>query len=107
MVAAKILFWFSLFIITYSYIGYGILLFFLTRIKLLFVQARVQSDSIGFFEPEVTLIVAAFNEEDCIEEKIRNTLLLDYPRQLIKFIIITDGSTDQTALIAGRYSEVQ
>jgi poly-beta-1,6-N-acetyl-D-glucosamine synthase len=107
MVAAKILFWFSLFIITYSYIGYGILLFFLTRIKLLFVQARVQSDSIGVFEPEVTLIVAAFNEEDCIEEKIRNTLLLDYPRQLIKFIIITDGSTDQTALIAGRYSEVQ
>jgi biofilm PGA synthesis N-glycosyltransferase PgaC len=106
MIAAKILFWFSLFIITYSYIGYGILLFFLTRIKQAFLRAPSSATS-EIFEPEVTLIVAAFNEEDCIEEKISNSLQLDYPRQLLKFIIISDGSTDRTPLIAGSHKEVQ
>jgi biofilm PGA synthesis N-glycosyltransferase PgaC len=106
MAAAKILFWFSFIIIVYSYIGYGILLFFLTRLKRLFKKRRAP-DAGGTFEPEVALIVAAFNEEDCIEEKIRNTLQLDYPPQLLKIIFITDGSTDNTASIAAGFPGIR
>jgi cellulose synthase/poly-beta-1,6-N-acetylglucosamine synthase-like glycosyltransferase len=104
--AAKILFWVCLFIIAYSYIGYGILLFLLTRIKGMF-RKRKGPDTVGSFEPEVTLIVAAFNEEDYIEEKIRNTFELDYPSHLLKIIFITDGSTDNTPVIAGGFLGIQ
>jgi biofilm PGA synthesis N-glycosyltransferase PgaC len=104
--AAKILFWVCLFIIAYSYIGYGILLFLLTRIKGM-LRKRKEPDAASAFEPEVTLIVAAFNEEDCIEEKIRNTFQLDYPSHLLKIIFITDGSTDNTPVIAGGFMGIQ
>jgi biofilm PGA synthesis N-glycosyltransferase PgaC len=106
MGALKILFWLSLSIIAYSYIGYGILLFFLTRIKWIF-KGRIRPQNPGAFEPEVTLIVAAFNEEDCIEEKIQNTFQLDYPSHLLKIIFITDGSSDNTPIIAGNYPRIQ
>jgi poly-beta-1,6-N-acetyl-D-glucosamine synthase len=102
----KILFWVCLSIIVYSYIGYGILLFLLIRIKRGFRRwdhLRVAEP----FEPEVTLLVAAFNEQDCIEEKIRNCLELDYPSHLLQIIIITDGSTDETPVLAGRFGGIQ
>ncbi|MGB3179992.1 MAG: glycosyltransferase family 2 protein [Cyclobacteriaceae bacterium] len=46
--------------------------------------------------PEVTLMVAAYNEEDFIDEKIQNSLALDYPEGKLKFMFVTDGSTDST-----------
>jgi cellulose synthase/poly-beta-1,6-N-acetylglucosamine synthase-like glycosyltransferase len=47
--------------------------------------------------PEVTFMVAAYNEERWIEDKIRNSLALDYPKNKIYFFFVTDGSTDSTA----------
>lgn len=47
--------------------------------------------------PSVTVLIAAYNEEDIIEEKIANTLAINYPKDKIQVIFITDGSTDQTA----------
>jgi biofilm PGA synthesis N-glycosyltransferase PgaC len=49
--------------------------------------------------PGVSFIVAAYNEEDCIATKIANCLELDYPRNRIEFLFISDGSTDRTEAI--------
>ncbi len=49
--------------------------------------------------PHVTVLVAAYNEADVIERKVRNTLALDYPRELLELVVVDDGSTDGTAEI--------
>lgn len=51
----------------------------------------------------VSLIIAAYNEEKIIEEKIKNCLTLDYPKQNLEIIIISDGSNDQTESIVKKY----
>lgn len=56
--------------------------------------------------PGVTLLIAAFNEADCIEEKIRNSLSLDYPAGKLQILVVTDGSTDATAEIVAGYSNI-
>lgn len=58
-------------------------------------------------EPEVTLLVAAYNEADFIRAKIENTLELDYPAEKLEIIFVTDGSTDGTPDIAREYPRVR
>lgn len=106
MLVIKIIFWFSLFIIFYSYVGYGILLFFLVKIKNIFIR-KTASAGLGNYEPEITLVVSAFNEEDFIQEKIENTFQLNYPENKLKIIFITDGSSDKTPEIISRYQRIQ
>ena len=55
--------------------------------------------------PEVTLLIAAYNEEEVIEERIRNALAMDYPRDRIEIVIGLDGCTDDTAAIVRRYDD--
>src|SRR6266480_5579660 len=47
--------------------------------------------------PSVTLIISAYNEEKVIGEKIENALSLDYPRELLEIVIVSDGSIDRTS----------
>ncbi len=54
--------------------------------------------------PTVTLLICAYNEADCIEEKILNSLQLDYPRESLRIVVASDGSDDSTNEIAGRYA---
>ncbi|MDR3714968.1 MAG: glycosyltransferase family 2 protein [Puia sp.] len=108
MVVLKILFWFSLAVVFYSYIGYGILLWVLVRLKnLLKKEGGGNPAGTMLFEPDTTLIVSAWNEEDFIEQKIENTLQLDYPGSKLKLIFITDGSSDNTADIVRRYPAIR
>ncbi len=100
-----IIFWISLFIIFYTYVGYGIVLYILVRIKRLFVKPVKLVD--GSFTPSLTLIVAAYNEASVIEEKIQNTLQLIYPNDKLHIIFVTDGSTDNTASIIANYQQIQ
>lgn len=102
MLALKIIFWILLFIIFYTYIGYGILLYFLVRIKRLFRKPK--SFQATDYEPEVTLFVAAYNEKDYVDEKVANSLSLDYPPEKIKQVWITDGSDDGTPEILRKYA---
>jgi biofilm PGA synthesis N-glycosyltransferase PgaC len=106
MTALKIIFWFSLFIIFYSYIGYGILLYVLVKIKKIFTRSKLKTQREDLFEPEISLIVSAYNEEDFIERKIKNTLELNYPANKLKIIFITDGSSDNTHLIIDQYKNI-
>jgi hypothetical protein len=74
----KILFFFSLFIVFYSYVGYGIVIYLLVTLKHLFSHRKEIHQPVPF-EPEITLIVAAYNEAGLIENKIVNSLNLKYP----------------------------
>ena len=96
MTTVYILFFLSFFILFYNYAGYGILLVLLTRIKKIFTTHPVPDPS---FEPAVSLVIAAYNEEHAIADKIANTLSLDYPADKLEIIFVTDGSTDNTPSI--------
>jgi cellulose synthase/poly-beta-1,6-N-acetylglucosamine synthase-like glycosyltransferase len=106
MIPIKILFWILVFIVFYSYLGYGILLFVIIRIKRL-IAGKTKSISEPLFEPEVTLFVAAYNEKDSVKAKVQNSKELDYPKEKMQQIWITDGSTDGTPEMLAIYPEIQ
>jgi biofilm PGA synthesis N-glycosyltransferase PgaC len=87
-------------IIAYAYIGYGILLSIVVKIRRVFVKRETLVNN---YEPSVSFIVAAYNEENYIDQKIKNCLSLNYPKDKIEFVFITDGSTDNTLNIVKKY----
>ncbi|MFN3404756.1 MAG: glycosyltransferase family 2 protein [Cytophagaceae bacterium] len=89
----EIFFWLAIFVIFYTYAGYGIVLYLMVRIKRFFNKSKELKDD---FEPEVTFVVPCYNEADIVEDKVKNTLSLDYPKDKFKVVFITDGSTDGT-----------
>jgi poly-beta-1,6-N-acetyl-D-glucosamine synthase len=95
----------SLVIVFYTYIGYAILIYTFLRIKRLFLRPKTKTPDPGF-EPEVTLVVSAYNEADFIRRKILNSFELDYPPGKLKWIFITDGSNDNTPSIIREYGEI-
>lgn len=94
-------------LVIYTYIGYGILLRLLLGIKRWRTKnnylERIDSNNL----PNVTLLVAAYNEADCIAQKIHNSLALDYPPDRIKLLFVTDGSSDETPNIVSQYPQIQ
>ena len=99
-----IAFWISLFIILYTFIGYGFVLFLLIKIKRLFYTPASFDANLEF--PSVTILVAAYNEEDIVDAKVENTLRLDYPQEKKQIIFVTDGSTDSTTEKLNRFNDV-
>lgn len=104
MKTVEICFWISFGIIFYTYLGYGILLWFLVKIKELFVKWR--EPQLPEELPEVTFFIAAYNEELVVDMKMENTLSLDYPKDKFKIVWVTDGSNDSTNDLLARYPEV-
>lgn len=103
MSGLEILFWIGTGIVLYSYLGYGILLYAMVKIKKMLVKEPVFDKG---FEPAVSLVVPCFNEAEYIEEKILNSLALDYPKEKLQLIFISDGSTDDTAARVRKYPQV-
>ncbi|MGN7205938.1 glycosyltransferase family 2 protein [Pedobacter sp. SAFR-022] len=99
-----IAFWIGLLIIVYTYIGYGLLLYILVRLKRLFKRRVALVEN--YTDPSVSILIAAYNEEYLIEDKIVNTLGLDYPKDKVQIIVVTDGSTDSTASKVRKYQDV-
>lgn len=97
-----VLFWGLIFIIFYAYIGYGVLLFLIVKLKRSIHHSTSPSTKESDL-PTVVFIVAAYNEEDYIEEKIKNCLQFDYPKEKIAFWFVTDGSTDNTPSLVEQY----
>ncbi len=100
------IFWLAILIVFYTYLGYGILLFFLVRIKRLF-RKKSAEQPVGSFEPEVCMFVAAYNEKDYVEEKMMNHLSLHYPQNKIQHLWVTDGSDDGTHEVLKRFPQVE
>lgn len=93
----EIIFWISLGIIFYTYAGYGIILWALVKIKERFGRKRpFLTPPTDEDLPELTLFIAAYNEEDVVDEKMANCLALDYPNEKLNILWVTDGSTDAT-----------
>ena len=98
------LFWIGLFLIFYTYLGYGILLYIMVRIKELFSKPAhpLLPDPL----PDVTLFIAAYNEEDIVASKMDNCHTLAYPKDKLKIVWVTDGSNDRTNELLEQYSDV-
>ncbi len=94
--ALKIAFWACLGLVFYTYLGYGLVLYLLLKVRNLFSKRPVSADLKDDKLPKVTFVVAAYNEQDYIEDKIRNNLAFDYPKDKIQFLFVTDGSNDRT-----------
>lgn len=101
-----ILFIVLLSIIFYSYIGYGILLYFVVLIKRLVYRKQTKKIERNQL-PSVTLIVAAYNEADFIEKKISNSFDLSYPKEKLEYIFISDGSTDNTPELIANFKKIK
>jgi cellulose synthase/poly-beta-1,6-N-acetylglucosamine synthase-like glycosyltransferase len=93
MKTLEISFWIMLGITFYAYLGYGILLYVLVKIKNLFVKKPNFSNQVL---PEVTLLVAAYNESDYVVDKVKNTIAQSYPSDKLKIVFVTDGTTDDS-----------
>jgi cellulose synthase/poly-beta-1,6-N-acetylglucosamine synthase-like glycosyltransferase len=85
-------------LVLYSYALFPLILFIVSKV----FRAPWQTNGV---RPSVSIIVSAYNEEDIIEDKIKNALNLDYPSQLIEIMISSDGSTDRTDEIVSTLAE--
>ena len=102
-----IAFWISLFIIFYTYLGYGLIVYFILIIRRTFIGSHVKLLYKTEYLPTCTLVIAAYNEEGFILEKIQNTLSLTYPEGKLDILFITDGSTDRSPEILARYPQIK
>lgn len=87
-------------IIFYTYVGYPLLLSVLAVFK-----SSKKNKAVAEL-PFVTIIIAAYNEEAVIADKIKNIFAADYPTEKLQVIVAAQGSTDHTAAIASSYSGV-
>jgi poly-beta-1,6-N-acetyl-D-glucosamine synthase len=88
-------------LVAYTFVGYPALVATLARFR----PRPVQADPTA--EPDVSLIVVAYNEETVIAERLRNCLELDYPSERLELIVAADGSDDATAEIARSFDGVK
>jgi cellulose synthase/poly-beta-1,6-N-acetylglucosamine synthase-like glycosyltransferase len=100
MMPAELSFWAGVAISLYAFAGYPLTLLALR----LFIHREVQKAPI---QPFVSLLIPAYNEARVIERKIENSLALDYPADRMEIVVVSDGSTDETAEIARRSGRVR
>jgi cellulose synthase/poly-beta-1,6-N-acetylglucosamine synthase-like glycosyltransferase len=119
VIAVEIVFWACVALIAYTHLGYPLTLFALTRLgarggqpwsrgdgdatagsvdagaapdPLVALSGRAGAEQM----PVVSLIVAAYDEEEVIASKVADALALDYPRERLEVIVASDGSGDAT-----------
>jgi cellulose synthase/poly-beta-1,6-N-acetylglucosamine synthase-like glycosyltransferase len=97
------IFWTSLAFILYTYLGYPLLLSLFARLRPLQKTAPVGGSPAEL--PVVTLLIAAYDEEEVISTKLENSLGLDYPASCLQILVAADGSTDHTAEIVRSFSD--
>ncbi|MBW4028569.1 MAG: glycosyltransferase family 2 protein [Acidobacteria bacterium] len=88
----------SLFLLLYVYVLYPLLL---AAIACLFRKRQ----PLPGYEPTLSVLICAYNEADGIAEKLNHTLELDYPADKLEILVVSDGSTDDTEAIVGRFSD--
>lgn len=99
-----VLFWTLIFLVFYAYLGYGILLYALVKVRTLIWGPRTEYDwPDADALPSVTLVIAAYNESGHIHQKIRNSLALSYPPSKLELFFVTDGSNDGTEELVRNY----
>jgi cellulose synthase/poly-beta-1,6-N-acetylglucosamine synthase-like glycosyltransferase len=92
--ALAVIFWVCSAAILWTQVGYALALAAIAALRPRRPDPRDQGSRAL---PALSLIVAAHDEQEVIEEKVRNALALDYPRELLEVIVACDGCTDATA----------
>ena len=95
--AAEIIFWASAAALFYAYAGYPVLVWAVARLRPRPVRAAP-------FEPTVTVLITAYNEERDLAAKLENTLQLDYDPAKLEVLVASDCSNDRTDEIARAYA---
>ena len=95
----KILFWLSVLAIFYTYFGYPLLLTFFAKVK-----KGKPVDKKPFF-PQISIVIPAYNEENNIGAKLNDILNLDYPKEMMEVVVVSDFSSDDTDNIIRQFSE--
>jgi cellulose synthase/poly-beta-1,6-N-acetylglucosamine synthase-like glycosyltransferase len=95
---ARIVFWLAAFLLFYVYAGYPLLLALIG----LFVR-RPQTEA--GYTPRISVLIAAYNEEEAIERKIQQTLALEYPHEKLEVLVLSDCSTDRTEEIVKAFPD--
>jgi cellulose synthase/poly-beta-1,6-N-acetylglucosamine synthase-like glycosyltransferase len=90
-------FWLSFFFVVYVYLGYPAVLLIWRRIGARPVQKK-------YWEPTVSIVIAAHNESERIEKKLRNCLSLRYPKNKLQIIVSLDGPTDGSEFLVWKYA---
>lgn len=96
------IFWISLLFLLFIYIGYGIIILLINKL----INSNNNKQSQTNELPDIAVLIAAYNEEDIISEKLINTLSLNYPQDKLKIYVISDGSNDKTNEIVNAFKNV-
>ncbi|HXN53028.1 MAG TPA: glycosyltransferase family 2 protein [Candidatus Acidoferrum sp.] len=96
--AFEAIYWASVGVLIYIYLGYPLFLVIISR---LFSRRSPEPG----YTPNLSVLIAAYNEEAGIQEKIERTLALDYPRERLEILVLSDGSTDRTDEIVQSMSD--
>lgn len=99
MSVLKTVFWGSLGALVWTHVGYPASVAALARLR----PRPVRKDDA--YEPDVTLIVAAHNEEDVIERRLDNLLSLEYPPEKLQIVVASDASSDRTDELVNAVAE--
>jgi cellulose synthase/poly-beta-1,6-N-acetylglucosamine synthase-like glycosyltransferase len=97
VLAWEVLFWLCVVLLVYAQLGYPLVLAALGRLRHVRAAAPAPAEP-----PTVSLIVAAYDEEAVIANKVGNALALDYPRERLEVVVASDGSSDATVQEARR-----
>ncbi len=98
MTIPTVAFWASVGLLVYAHLGYPAVLWALARARRPERPPRRSQPAL----PNVSLIVAAHDEEASITRWVRSTLAFDYPRQRLEVVVVSDGSTDHTLELAAK-----
>lgn len=93
----QILFWMTAFIIVWANIGYPLTIILIGKI------INKKNRKLDNYEPTVTIMIVAHNEEKVIEKKLENVLKVDYPKDKIEILVSSDNSTDKTNAIVENF----
>jgi len=95
-----VLFVLAILVLAQAYVGYP-----LSLVALATIRRRRDEHVAADVTPTVTLVISAYNEERWLKAKIDNSLALDYPREYLRIVVVSDGSSDGTDAIAGAYGD--
>ncbi|MEZ0487028.1 glycosyltransferase family 2 protein [Fibrella aquatica] len=91
-----ILFWILMSLVLYTYLGYGLVLYALVKLRRLFGIGQRFLPAAGE-APHVTVVIPAYNEIDCLPAKLQNCLAQQYPADRLHLLFVVEGSTDGSA----------
>jgi cellulose synthase/poly-beta-1,6-N-acetylglucosamine synthase-like glycosyltransferase len=96
------LLWLCAGLVLYTYLGYPALIWLLSRLF-----GRRHADYVRADQdlPSISLLIVAYNEEAVIDGRIRNALAMDYPAGKLEIVVASDGSSDATTTLVGKYAE--